>query len=159
MDLTLTSLRADRLPKTIADRTRRVYDRMAFLYPASSLLFHSKAHRRALGASGIEEGMRVLEVATGSGEMFRRLIRVNRSGATVGLDLSPNMAARTQKSDEPVVFGPAKVLGLEDFPITGCQLNTGWSKNSRVAPLSGDSRMGTLSLVAHCLVKERGGFW
>jgi ubiquinone/menaquinone biosynthesis C-methylase UbiE len=36
--------------------------------------------------------MRVLEIATGSGEMFRRLIRANRSGATVGLDLSPNMA-------------------------------------------------------------------
>jgi ubiquinone/menaquinone biosynthesis C-methylase UbiE len=28
--------------------------------------------------------------------MFRRLVRRNPSGATVGLDLSPNMAARTQ---------------------------------------------------------------
>lgn len=97
MDLTATNWRADRLPRTIADRTRRVYDRMAFFYPVSSLLFHAKAHVRALEASGIEEGMRVLEVATGSGEMFRRLIRANRSGATIGLDLSPNMAARTQK--------------------------------------------------------------
>ena len=42
--------------------------------------------------------MKVLEVATGSGEMFRRLVRVNPSGTTVGLDLSPNMAARTQRS-------------------------------------------------------------
>ena len=41
--------------------------------------------------------MRVLEVATGSGEMFRRLVRVNPSGVTIGLDLSPNMAARTQR--------------------------------------------------------------
>jgi ubiquinone/menaquinone biosynthesis C-methylase UbiE len=41
--------------------------------------------------------MRVLEVATGSGEMFRRLVRANPSGSTVGLDLSPNMAARTQR--------------------------------------------------------------
>lgn len=47
--------------------------------------------------SGISDGMRVLEVATGSGEMFRRLVRANSSGATVGLDLSPNMAARTQR--------------------------------------------------------------
>ena len=40
--------------------------------------------------------MRVLEVATGSGEMFRRLVRANPDGKTFGLDLSPNMAARTQ---------------------------------------------------------------
>jgi ubiquinone/menaquinone biosynthesis C-methylase UbiE len=42
--------------------------------------------------------MKVLEVATGSGEMFRRLVRANASGMTVGLDLSPNMAARTQRT-------------------------------------------------------------
>jgi len=37
-------------------------------------------------------------VATGSGEMFRRLVRANPGGMTVGLDLSPNMAARTQRT-------------------------------------------------------------
>ena len=61
------------------------------------MLFHSRAHRCVLDLSGIRDGMRVLEVATGSGEMFRRLVRVNRSGYTVGVDLSPNMAARTQR--------------------------------------------------------------
>lgn len=45
--------------------------------------------------SGIRDGMRVLEVATGSGEMFRRLVRANPNGSTIGLDLSPNMAAHT----------------------------------------------------------------
>jgi ubiquinone/menaquinone biosynthesis C-methylase UbiE len=29
--------------------------------------------------------------------MFRRLVRANGSGSTVGVDLSPNMAARTQR--------------------------------------------------------------
>ena len=43
------------------------------------------------------DGMRVLEVATGSGEMFRRLARINSTGLTCGFDLSPNMAARTQR--------------------------------------------------------------
>lgn len=97
MDLIALALRADRLPQTIAGRTRRAYDRLAFFYPASTFLFHSKAHRYALDISGIRDGMRVLEVATGSGEMFRRLVAVNRSGSTFGLDLSPNMAARTQR--------------------------------------------------------------
>src|SRR5208337_2456893 len=83
---------------TLADRTRRVYDRMAAVYPVSTMLFHSRAHRCALEASGIADGMQVLEVATGSGEMFRRLVRANSTGATIGVDLSPNMAARTQRS-------------------------------------------------------------
>jgi ubiquinone/menaquinone biosynthesis C-methylase UbiE len=39
----------------------------------------------------------VLEIATGSGEMFRRLVKANPEGKTFGLDLSPNMAARTQR--------------------------------------------------------------
>jgi ubiquinone/menaquinone biosynthesis C-methylase UbiE len=63
----------------------------------STMLFHSRAHRCALEASGLRDGMTVLEVATGSGEMFRRLVRANRTGATIGIDLSPNMAARTQR--------------------------------------------------------------
>ena len=61
------------------------------------MLFHSRAHRCALESSGLRNGMRVLEVATGSGEMFRRLVCANGGGATIGIDLSPNMAARTQR--------------------------------------------------------------
>ena len=83
---------------TLSDRTRRVYDRLSAVYPLSTMFFHSRAHRCALGASGLRDGMKVLEVATGSGEMFRRLVRANGSGITVGLDLSPNMAARTQRA-------------------------------------------------------------
>ena len=83
------------MPRTIAARTRRVYDVLSSVYPLSTFFFHSKAHSCALRHSGIRNGMRVLEVATGSGEMFRRLVRSNRTGETFGLDLSPKMAART----------------------------------------------------------------
>ncbi|MDQ6699522.1 MAG: methyltransferase domain-containing protein [Acidobacteriota bacterium] len=85
------------LPPTMGRRTRRVYDNVAAVYPLSTMLFHSNAHRCALDLAGIEDGMRVLEVATGSGEMFRRIVGANRTGETVGIDISPNMAARTQK--------------------------------------------------------------
>ena len=77
--------------------TRRVYDLVAGIYPLSTLLFHEKAHKAALSLAGIRDGMRVLEVATGSGEMFGRLVRINPNGFTCGFDLSPNMAARTQR--------------------------------------------------------------
>lgn len=88
--------RADQMPRTIAGRTRRIYDTLASVYPVSTFFFHSKAHACALRHSGIQNGMRVLEIATGSGEMFRRLVKSNPDGKTFGLDLSPNMAARTQ---------------------------------------------------------------
>lgn len=80
-----------------SQKTRRVYDLLARVYPLSTYFFHSKAHRCAVELSGIEDGMRVLELATGSGEMFRRLVQANPSGLTIGLDLSPNMAAQTQR--------------------------------------------------------------
>jgi len=88
--------RAEQMPRTIAERTRRIYDLVASVYPVSTFFFHSKAHACALSNSGIRNGMRVLEIATGSGEMFRRLVKSNPDGKTFGLDLSPNMAARTQ---------------------------------------------------------------
>ena len=72
-----------------------MYDLVAAVYPVSTFFFHSKAHACALRHSGIQNGMRVLEVATGSGEMFRRLVKANPDGRTYGLDLSPNMAAHT----------------------------------------------------------------
>jgi ubiquinone/menaquinone biosynthesis C-methylase UbiE len=78
-------------------QTRQIYDLVAGIYPLSTLLFHEKAHKVALSRSGITDEMRVLEVATGSGEMLRRLAGVNRKGLTCGFDLSPNMAARTQR--------------------------------------------------------------
>jgi len=84
------------MPRTIAERTRRIYDTVASVYPVSTFFFHSRAHQCALRHSGLQNGMRVLELATGSGEMFRRLVKANPDGKTFGLDLSPNMAARTQ---------------------------------------------------------------
>jgi len=97
LESTITTWPVNGLPATLAERTRRIYDRLAPVYGISTRLFHSRAHRRALDISDVRDGMRVLEVATGSGEMFRRIVRANRSGATIGVDLSPNMASRTQR--------------------------------------------------------------
>lgn len=110
----------DTLPFTISDRTRRIYDRLALVYPASTFFFHSKAHRKALDVSGIQDGMKVLEVATGSGEMFRQLVKANPNGATVGLDLSPNMAARAQRivrSKYPRASAQCKAVDARYMPF------------------------------------------
>lgn len=77
--------------------TRRVYDALAPVYALPTLLFHSKAHTEALAAASVDNGTRVLEVAIGSGEMLERLVDANPDGQTIGVDLSPKMAARTQE--------------------------------------------------------------
>ncbi|MEO7144308.1 MAG: methyltransferase domain-containing protein [Bryobacteraceae bacterium] len=110
----------DSLPATIAERTRRVYDRLAEVYPVSSLLFHARAHKLALSTSGILDGMTVLEVATGSGEMFRRLVAANQTGATFGLDLSPRMASRTQRRirrEFPAASTLCKAVDVRTMPF------------------------------------------
>ena len=77
--------------------TRRVYDAIAPFYSLPTLLFHSKAHAAALSACRVDNGMRVLEVAIGSGEMLQHLVGANLDGHTIGVDLSPKMAARSQE--------------------------------------------------------------
>jgi len=106
--------------QTIAGRTRRIYDTVAAVYPLSTFFFHSKAHACALRHSGIRDGMRVLEVATGSGEMFRRLVKANPRGRTVGLDLSPNMAAhslRRARKHCPEARAHTGAVDVRDLPF------------------------------------------
>jgi ubiquinone/menaquinone biosynthesis C-methylase UbiE len=108
------------MPRTIAERTRRIYDAVASVYPVSTYFFHSKAHACALRHSGISDGMRVLELATGSGEMFRRLVRANPSGTTFGLDLSPNMAAHTlrrARRDRPDAEAYCGAVDVRSLPF------------------------------------------
>ena len=77
---------------------RLTYDLTAPVYPVSSRIFHSHAHSRLLELAGQIEGRRVLEVATGSGELYRQLLSANSTGITVGADLSPSMAAAIKQS-------------------------------------------------------------
>ncbi len=77
---------------------KAVYDWIAPYYSVSSRLFHTTAHDCALRLSGIRDGSRVLEVAIGTGELFRKLIARNPAGHTVGVDFSTEMAARTLRA-------------------------------------------------------------
>jgi ubiquinone/menaquinone biosynthesis C-methylase UbiE len=120
LNYSITLPRAQGMPRTIAERTRRVYDHISAIYPASTFFFHSNAHACVMQNSGIENGMQVLEIATGSGEMFRRLVRANPDGKTFGLDLSPNMAARTQRrarQEFPVAEAHCGAVDVRSMPF------------------------------------------
>jgi ubiquinone/menaquinone biosynthesis C-methylase UbiE len=110
----------DPLPQTIADRTRRVYDALAAIYPLSTYFFHSKAHTCALEHSGIRNGDRVLEIGMGSGEMLRKLVHANPDGVTIGLDLSPKMAAFAQqrvRQDNPQASAHCGAVDVRSLPF------------------------------------------
>lgn len=97
LEALLDKSRGERLPVTIAARTRRVYDLLAAVYPVSSMLFHARAHKVALEFASIEDGQSVLEIAVGSGEMFSQVAAINPKGRNIGIDISPAMAAVTQR--------------------------------------------------------------
>jgi ubiquinone/menaquinone biosynthesis C-methylase UbiE len=57
----------------------------------------SRALDRALFLADIQDGTRILEVAIGTGTLFRRIERNNPSGLNEGIDLSPAMLAVARK--------------------------------------------------------------
>jgi ubiquinone/menaquinone biosynthesis C-methylase UbiE len=83
------------------NRIQRVYERIAPLYPVSSLLFHTAAHQRALNLAGLRDGSRVLEIAIGSGEFFQEICARNPQGQTIGVDFSFQMAAASLRAANP----------------------------------------------------------
>lgn len=106
--------------------TRRIYDVLAPIYAVPTLLFHAHGHSAALAASSIENGMRVLEVAMGSGEMFQRLVDANPDGQTVGVDLSPKMAARSQATARrmfPAVSAECQAADVRYLPYADAQFD------------------------------------
>ena len=123
------------LPVTLALRTRRAYDRMSRVYGLTSSVLHSRAHQQALDNSGVRDGMRILEVATGSGEMLRRLVLANQNGMTLGIDLAPNMASLAQRKIR------------RRFPLSAAQCH---AVDARSMPF----RDGSFDLVVCCYLLE-----
>jgi ubiquinone/menaquinone biosynthesis C-methylase UbiE len=127
LEALLENWRTERIPETIADRTRRIYDLMARVYPVSSRLFHAKAHGVAVAMSGIRDGTNVLEIATGSGEMFSRIAAANPRGLNVGIDLSASMAAVTQertRKRHPGVRCGLKAVDARQMPFRDGSFDT-----------------------------------
>lgn len=72
--------------------------------------------RQVLRNSGIKEGMRVLDVATGTGLVLRGAFEMNgRTGLTVGLDPSPGMLRECRKNcAAPLLQGRGEQLPFID---------------------------------------------
>lgn len=76
------------------------YSRVAPVYDLWGRLTETKARRRAMALASIRDGEHILEVAVGTGLTFAELLKVNRTGQTTGVDLTPAMLARARQKAE-----------------------------------------------------------
>ncbi len=71
-----------------------VYSQIAPLYDLWGALAESKARKKALALADVRNGESILEVAVGTGLLFRELLKANPDGTNIGIDLTPAMLAR-----------------------------------------------------------------
>jgi len=79
------------------DDVRRLYARLSHLYDSWGFLMESKAVGRAIEIANIRDGENILEVAVGTGTLFKRIVALNHRGKNEGIDLSPDMLSRAKK--------------------------------------------------------------
>ena len=97
-----------------------LYGRIAPGYDIWARVTESKARNRCLEFAAIQDGESVLEVATGTGLAFERILQANPTGRNEGIDLTQAMliraekrAARTGVRNYRLTVGDAYAL---DFP-------------------------------------------
>jgi len=83
--------------KASKDDVRRLYARLSHLYDSWGFLMESKAINRAVEIANTRDGENILEVAIGTGTLFKRIVALNRNGKNEGIDLSPDMLSRAKR--------------------------------------------------------------
>jgi len=73
------------------------YSKVAWFYDFWSLLTESKAARKVIEMADIKDGERILEVAVGTGLVFKEILKRNPGGINNGIEISPSMLLRADK--------------------------------------------------------------
>jgi demethylmenaquinone methyltransferase/2-methoxy-6-polyprenyl-1,4-benzoquinol methylase len=102
-----TGTLADQQVRQMFDRIAGVYDRMNSVMTAG---MHHKWRRRAADLADVKPGDRVLDVATGTGDLALELSE--RGAQVVGCDFSESMLARAREKAPGVRFEWADALAL-----------------------------------------------
>ena len=83
--------------KLAKEQVADVYSKIAPLYDLWAWLTERKARDRCLELAAIQDGEDVLEVAVGTGLAFVKILAVNPSGHSEGIDLTGAMLIRAEK--------------------------------------------------------------
>jgi len=97
------------------------YSKVAWFYDCWSWLTESKAAEKVIEMAKIKDGEDILEVAVGTGLVFKEILIQNPNGVNKGTDISPNMLNRAIKLVEKLhytnfelVIGNAYQLPFDD---------------------------------------------
>ena len=74
----------------------KLYDGNAWFYDAWAILTESKAQKWAIEITNIQNGTSILDVAVGTGRLFREIMKRNPSGQNYGIDISRGMLAKAK---------------------------------------------------------------
>ena len=77
-----------------------IYSRLAFIYGFWTWMTERRSLLVALSRAAIQDGEDVLEVAVGSGFVFREVLLRNPSGRNVGIDVTEAMLRRSRRKAE-----------------------------------------------------------
>ncbi len=88
----------DTLRRTFKTKSvQKAYSQVAWTYNLWSRLTESKAAEKVFELAEIQNGENILEVAVGTGIVFEEIVKCNRDGKNVGIDISPSMLAKAVK--------------------------------------------------------------
>ncbi len=73
------------------------YSKIAWFYDLWGLLTESKAAKKVIEIANIKDGQSILEVAVGTGQVFKEILKRNPGGKDNGIDISPSMLTRANK--------------------------------------------------------------
>jgi ubiquinone/menaquinone biosynthesis C-methylase UbiE len=97
-----------------------MYTRVAAIYDAWTWLLERRSLLAALDRAAIRDGEAVLEIAVGTGLVFREVLRRNPSGRNAGIDLTEAMLRRARRKAEragvpfSLEVGDARRLAFDD---------------------------------------------
>jgi ubiquinone/menaquinone biosynthesis C-methylase UbiE len=81
-----------------AETIRHSFSKVAWFYDFWGKLTESKAQDKVWEYADIRNGDNVLEVAVGTGLLFKKIVGINKDGNSAGVDLSPDMIAQARKN-------------------------------------------------------------
>ena len=98
-----------------------LYNSLSGIYDVWGTLAESRARNRAIELADIKNGQSILEVAVGTGLAFYEIVKRNRNGLNLGIDISAGMLDKAKKRIEKLTgvnyelkFGSAFHLPAED---------------------------------------------
>jgi ubiquinone/menaquinone biosynthesis C-methylase UbiE len=104
-----------------AETIRHSFSKVAWFYDFWGKLTESKAQDKVWEYAGIRNGDTVLEVAVGTGLLFKKIVEINKEGYSTGVDLSPDMIAQAKKSLQGISDNNNYTLKIESADQLSCE--------------------------------------